>query len=239
MKASESGWRANSFRRLHPGAKAGGAGHIGRCRQHAFGKRGFALGEIVQDLAEGHLRRDLALRLEGDMRHLQPTVAVAARVPGEEADGGEELLERLDIRHTGERLPFLAGRDTHVRLPFGELGRRHQAAVIVLVAGDRRAPTLDRIGKEAGGPVVVDCGEGLGHSLDAVAAEIFHQRRELGIASALYEGRNVALVAEIVTQALAPDRAAHEGERQPKASKIFSTRSNSPSRTMPSSDWRL
>ena len=50
------------------------------------------------------------------------------------------------------------------RLPLGHLRLRHQPAVVVLVPGDRRAPALDRVGEEAGRPVVVDRREGLGHA---------------------------------------------------------------------------
>ncbi|MCY1307977.1 hypothetical protein D9M70_579510 [compost metagenome] len=55
---------------VHPGAEAGGSGDVGRRRENALGEFGLAFGEIVEDLAERHLGRDFALRLEGDWQHL-------------------------------------------------------------------------------------------------------------------------------------------------------------------------
>ena len=58
------------------------------------------------------------------------------------------------------------------------LVRRHQPGVIVLVAGERQAEALDRVGDEAVRPVVRDAVEGLEHGIQIVAAEIGHQPRE-------------------------------------------------------------
>ena len=65
------------------------------------------------------------------------------------------------------------------------LRRRHQAGMIVLVAGERQAEALDRVGDEAGRPVVVDA-PWKASSSDAqiVAGEVGHQPRQLVVASA-------------------------------------------------------
>jgi hypothetical protein len=111
-----------------------------------------------------------------------------------------------------EGLPLGAFRNAYMSLPVGELGLVHQAAVIVLVPGNRRAPPLDRVGEEAGRPVVGDRRECFRHRLDTVAAEVFHQCCQLGIAAAVDQGTDIALVTEIIHQAFAPNRTAHEGK---------------------------
>ena len=50
--------------------------------------------------------------------------------------------------------------------------------MVVLVAGERQAETLDRVGDEAVRPVVLDAVERLAHALEVMAAEIGHQPGE-------------------------------------------------------------
>ena len=61
--------------------------------------------------------------------------------------------------------------------PFFHLRHRHQPGMVVLVALERQADTLDGIGDEADGAVVVDRLESLDHGGHVVAAEIGHQRQ--------------------------------------------------------------
>jgi hypothetical protein len=86
--------------------------------------------------------------------------------------------------------------------------------MVVLVARERQAVTLDRVGDEDGRPVVVDRLEGLEQARQVVAAEIAHEPGELLVRAALDEGRDRPLVAEIVEEALPPRGPALEGERR-------------------------
>ena len=61
------------------------------------------------------------------------------------------------MRQALERLPFVARPDVHRGAEGLHLRRRHQAGVVVLVAGERQAEALDRVGDEAGRPVVLRC----------------------------------------------------------------------------------
>ncbi|MNK98909.1 hypothetical protein D3C87_1192880 [compost metagenome] len=97
-----------------------------------------------------------------------------------------------------------------MRLPLGHLSLGHQPAVIIFVTRDRGAPALDCVSEEAGRMVVIDGGEHVGHCGDAIAAEVFHECGKLDVAAAVDERGNVALVAEIVHQTLAPNGSAHE-----------------------------
>ena len=85
--------------------------------------------------------------------------------------------------------------------------------MVVLVAGERQAEALDRIGDEADRPVVLArLLEGLEQARQVVAAEIGHQPRQLLVGALLDQPRHRPLVAEIVEQALAPGGAALEGQ---------------------------
>ena len=197
---------------VDPWAKPRGAGHVGRGGHDPRRQIAVTARQIVEDLAKGHLRRDLAAGVHRDGRDGQAGIGIAPRAAREEGHAGEELLQRRGILHRGEGLPFLTLGDAHMRLPFGHLRLGHQPAVVVLVPGDGRAPALDRIGEETHGAVVVHGGKGLGHGGHAVAAEVLHQRRQLGIAAPLEERGDIALIAQILHQPLAPDRAAAVGE---------------------------
>ncbi len=78
-----------------------------------------------------------------------------------------------------KRVPFVAGADVHRAAERVHLRRRHQPGVVVLVAGERQAEALDRVGDEADRPVVVDLAEGLDQRRQVMPAEIGHQPREL------------------------------------------------------------
>ncbi len=84
--------------------------------------------------------------------------------------------------------------------------------MVVLVAGERQAHALDRVGDEDDRPVVVDALEGLEEARQVVAAEIAHEARQLLVRAALDEARDGALVAEIVEEAFPPGGAALVGE---------------------------
>ena len=95
---------------------------------------------------------------------------------GVERRGVEESLQfgrrRLEA---GELVPFLAVGDVHALLEARHLVERHQAGMIVLVAGEGQAVALDRVGDEAGRLVALDALEGVEHGLHVVAGEVGHQ----------------------------------------------------------------
>ncbi len=95
-----------------------------------------------------------------------------------------------------------------------ELRRGQKARMIVLVARERQAESLDRIGDEHGRPVVIDRLEGVQQIRQIMAAEIAHEGRELRVRATLEQAGHVALVAEIVQEPLAPGGAALEGQRR-------------------------
>ena len=198
---------------VHPRAEACRPRHIRRGRHDPLRQFAAAFGETVQNAPEGHLGGRFLRRPGVNRGHGEARVGIAARPGGEERRFGDEPLQRRRVFNPGERLPFLAFRNTHMGLPFGHLFRCHQAAVVVLVARDRRAPALDRIGEETNGAVVVYAREDLRHRLDAVAAEIFHEVGEFFVTPPLDQRGDVALIAKVVHQSLPPDRAAHIGQR--------------------------
>ena len=199
---------------VDPRPEIGGAGDIGGGGDDPRRQLAVGLGQIVEDFAERHLRRDLAVGRDCDLGRGDHMVGITPPAAREERRPVKERLKRFGIVDRGELLPLLALGHAHVALPLGHLGLVHQPAVIVLVAGDRRAPALDRVGEETDRAVMIDRGEGVGHGRDAIAAEIFHQFRQLPVGTRLDEPGDVALVAEIVHQVLAPHRAAHEGQRR-------------------------
>ncbi len=82
----------------------------------------------------------------------------------------------------------MAGPDVLRRAPGLHLRRRHQAGVIVLVALERQADALDRVGDEADRTIVIDRFESLDHAGHVVAAEIGHQRQQFLVAARLRSG---------------------------------------------------
>ncbi len=84
-----------------------------------------------------------------------------------------------------EQIPLVAFADVHRVAECFHLRRRHQPGVVVLVAGDRQAEALHRVGDEAGRPVVVDLVERLDDRRQVVAAEIVHQPRQLVVGALL------------------------------------------------------
>ena len=129
---------------------------------------------------------------------------------------GTDLRKRLQLGlrkvETLERVPFVAGANLRGGPIAVHLGGRQQPGVIVLVAGERQAEALDRIGDEDGRAVMVDRLERFDQARQVMPAEIGHQTREFVVAALVDQPRHGPLIAEIVEQALAPGRAALEGE---------------------------
>ena len=114
----------------------------------------------------------------------------------------------------GELVPFLAVGDAHALLEARHLLERHQAGVIVLVAGEGQALALDRVGDEAGRRVVVDALEGVEHGLHVVAGEVGHQPVQRGVVVLLEDAADAGILVEIARQRLAPAGAALVDQRR-------------------------
>ena len=115
------------------------------------------------------------------------------------------LQERLELRRrhgeAGEPVPFLAVLDPHALLEARHLLERHQAGVIVLVAGEGQALALDRVGDEAGRRVVADLLEGVEHGLHVVAGEVGHQPVQAVVLVLLEDAPDAGILVEVAASA--------------------------------------
>jgi hypothetical protein len=85
------------------------------------------------------------------------------------------------------------------------------------VACERQAEPLNRIGDEAGRPVIAARRlERIEQGGQIMTAEIGHQRAKLGVGATLEQRCDAWLAAYVGKQALAPGGAALEGERRVK-----------------------
>ena len=82
----------------------------------------------------------------------------------------------------------------------------HQAGVVVLVAGERQAVALDRVGDEAGRHVVLDAVEGVEHRLHVVAGEVGHQRMQRGVVVRVEQARGCPELAQVAPRAACASR---------------------------------
>ena len=102
---------------VDPAAEIGRDRHVGRGRHHALGEFAAGAGNLVHQLAEALLRRDLGALGEGNRRHCQGRRArPIERFALGERDIGEEFAQGFgrDIK-AGEGLPLL---------PFGDVVQR-------------------------------------------------------------------------------------------------------------------
>src|SRR6476646_3740312 len=123
-------------------------------------------GEVVtMRRAKSSLRRREFVR-HRDARRLQP-----ARRALRERHGVEECLQTFDrCAQSLELVPFVPRPHVVGLLKDLHLRRRHQPGVVVLVAGERQAVTLDSVTDEAGRPVGADAVEGFQHGGQIMAA---------------------------------------------------------------------
>ena len=198
---------------VDPWTQRGGAGHIGRCGQDTIRQGAVPLRQSIENLTESRLGRNRALGRQGQRRDRQRVVVKAPVARREEWHLVQPGLKAVGIAHRSEAVPFAAFGNALIGLPVRHLRRGHQTAVVVLVTGDGRAPSLDRIGQKAGRAIVVDGGEGLGHGLDAVAAQVLHQFGQFVVRTRVNQCRDVPLIPQRVHQMFAPDRSALVGQR--------------------------
>ena len=154
--------------------------------------------------ADGHVRQTIG--------HLDRVCQVTERASLERDLVDESAKVVRYVVEPGERLPLLIGRDAHRVAQAGDLDWRHQAGVIVLVAGEREAPALDRVGDEASRPVVRDLIERVENRLDVVAAEIGHQIGQSGVVRSLEKCSDESVVARDLRQFRPPASPALEGQ---------------------------
>ncbi len=84
--------------------------------------------------------------------------------------------------------------------------------MVVFVAGQWRSPAFNRIGEKDGGALIIDGVKGRGQRRQAMAAKIVHQIRQFIVGSFDEQFRDIALVANVFHQALAPSCTAHKGQ---------------------------
>ena len=95
------------------------------------------------------------------------------------------------------------------------LRRRHQAGVVVLVAGDRQAEALHRVADEAGRLVAVRaCAKASSSAGRSWPPRLFISAASSSSRALVDQLRHVALIADLVVQPLAPRRAALEHQRR-------------------------
>ena len=135
-----------------------------------------ALAQLVQDAAEGLLRRHAGAGAERQrVRQRHGRRGMPARL-AVEGGGGDERLQRLLVEaEAGEARPLGAFVHVHRGAEVGHLLFGHDAGVVVLVAGEGQAKALDGVGDEAMGHVGVDLAQRLQHRLHVVAREVGHQ----------------------------------------------------------------
>ncbi len=200
---------------VHPGPEIGRDGHVRRGGDDPLGERRVVATELVEDHAEallrrkGRLMRDRKIRRHGQHRGAQAPLAAGAE--WHLVEEGLEFVFRQ--REPFEAIPFMPLAHARLLTIGSELRGREQAGMVVLVAGQRQAEALDRVGKEDDRAIVVDPLEGLQQCRQIVAGEVGHQPPELVVGALFDQGRERALIAQIIHQPLAPGSTTLEGQR--------------------------
>ena len=114
---------------------------------------------------------------------------------------------RRDVQ-PGPGFPLLARPDADGGPERFHLARIHEAGMVVLVAREGQAVALDRVGDEAGRPVIVDGGEPFEHGSHVLPGKIGHEAVQLLVVMALQQAADSGEMAEVVLQRLSPGRPA-------------------------------
>ena len=165
-----------------PGAEAGRHRDVGRGRDDARRELALVARELAHDPAERLLGRGARARAGRSAGSPAPARRAAHAPRCARANGtlGAET-PRAPSGSTSRPAKRSHSWPSAIRCALLErrhLLGRHQPGVVVLVAGERQAEALDRVGDEAVRPVVLDAVERLEHAVEVVAAEIGHQARE-------------------------------------------------------------
>ena len=144
------------------------------------GERPAGARDLVEDPAEADLRRHRRPSPRRPSRSGTGTrgaclrrwpFARTARSAGTAADRVPATARPSNASHSRPSPTFIMSWKASICVP------GHQPGMVVLVAGKRQAETLDRVGDEAGRPVVAARRlEGVEQARQIVAAEIGHQR---------------------------------------------------------------
>ena len=118
-------------------------------------------------------------------------------------DKGLEVCGHI-IAQRGEGFPLLSFGNAHGIAQRGDLRRVHQPGVIILVARERQAITLDGVGNEHGWHIVIRLLEGFQQGFDAMPAKVGHQRGQFRIAEAVNQLKRLLPARQIAMQAFAP-----------------------------------
>ena len=167
LKVSAMLSRANRPRRLTHGPRLVETVTSGEVVTMRSASAVIAARQLVEQRAEAELRRHLRLDRHRELvGHRNARRLQAARAAARERHLVEEGLHLLRARRAGPRTGPIRGPGecSSAARKALHLRRRHQAGVIVLVAGDRQAEALHRVADEAGRPVVIDAAEGLERS---------------------------------------------------------------------------
>ena len=113
-----------------------------------------------------------------------------------------------NLSHSG------AVRHRHALLERRHLVAVHQPGMVVLVAGERQAVALDRVGDKAGRLVVGDGVEGVEHRPHVVPGEIGHQPLQRRVVVLVEDRADAGIAVEVALQMLAPALAALVDQRR-------------------------
>src|SRR3546814_5960010 len=102
-----------------------------------------------------------------------------------------------DLAKAAPRLPSRALGNAKAGPQLLNLRRVHHARMIVLVPGMRQAIALDLIGDEQGRAIVAGAVEGLDQRLDAMAAQVGHERGQRLVVKAVEQLLHIGLAADI------------------------------------------
>jgi hypothetical protein len=86
--------------------------------------------------------------------------------------------------------------------------------VVVLVAGERQAEALDRVGEKAGRPVVIDGVKGREDRVEVVAGEVGHQPLQGRVVVVVEDRPDPGIAVEVALEMLAPALAALVDQRR-------------------------
>ena len=198
---------------VEPGSEAGRHGDVGRRGDDAVSQLRMGACEVRQEPPERLLRRQPSVRqrrgrLEpirhGDPRRAPPP---GCRLGLRERHAAKECLDlrRGDVQ-PDEAIPFLAVADPHPLAERHHLIGGDQAGVVVLVAGERQTVALDRVGNEAGWPIVGDGTECVTHRLEVVPPQVGHEPSQRVVVMLVEQRADAVRVAQSAPQFLAPRR---------------------------------
>ena len=184
---------------VDPGPKVGRDGDVGRCRDDAIGQRPACLGDLVEDAAEPRLRRSEAFgRGDRQHRHVNFRGRETAPTLGVERHARQKALDLLRVfREPGVGFPLLADADPLLLAERLHLRLGHQPGVVILVAGERQAETLDRVGDEADRPIGGRILERVENRVEIVPTEIGHQTGERHVIEIADDGEGLGMRDEI------------------------------------------